>query len=212
MRNAALAATLLSASILSGCASETTLITIPARARVYVNDQYRGESPVDYSDRRTILSTSMARFELDGYQTRSVRFRRNDKINPLAAVGSIAVLVPLLWIRNYKESYQYELEPLAGLVGFGNAYREAAASIELGDGKEEVLGVLMPTQAGIDARGKRAPESHVRPDGVRVEIHYFRCNVQPDGRVDKDDYAPYVFNDDNLVSVGWEALDGSDAR
>ena len=212
MPNVALGAALASVSLLFGCASKTTLVTTPPGADVYVNGGFQGVSPVEYSDSRTILGTNRVRFELDGYQTKTASFRRNHRVDPVATVFYFVAVFPILWIRNYEEEYRYELEPMAELLSFAKAYRDAAASVELGDRKRKVLSALMPTQAGIDPRSKRAPESFVKADGVKVDIYYLRSNVQPDGRIDKNDYTPYVFNDDELVSVGWGALDRSDAR
>ncbi len=43
---------------------------------------------------------------------------------------------------------------------------------------------------------------YIDADGVDVEIHYMRSNVQP-GEVGRRVYTPYVFDDGELVSIGW---------
>jgi hypothetical protein len=207
MSNVVLGTALAFASLLFGCASKTKLITTPPGAKVYVDSRFHGLSPVEYRDRRSILATTRVRFELDGYQKKTAELRKNGSIHPGGFFTPF-----FLWIRKYQAEYHYQLEPMAVLHTFSEAYRSAAASVGVGDPKGEVLRALLPTQAGIDPKSERAPESFVRADGVRVDIYYLRSNFQPGGRIDRSDYTPYVFNDDVLVSVGWEALNRPNAR
>ena len=118
------------------------LRTIPEQARVYVNGEYLGDSPVEYTDSRTVFSTNEVRFELEGYQPKVVYFSRNEEVDILTAIVGIYLLVPLLWVMDYKDEHRYELQPLAGVIHYIEAYSEAAKSVELGDTKERVLEVL----------------------------------------------------------------------
>ena len=199
-------ATVLAVSLLSGCASKTMLITIPEGAKVYVNEEYYGESPAEYSDRRVIGSRNEVRFELNGYQTKVVYFHKDEKMNLVAAIGAVAVLVPILWVMDYKAEHRYELEPLAEVIRYIEEYNEAARLVHLGDSKEKALGILEPTQTGIDVRGKREPERFIDENGVRVEIYYFRSRIRPDAPISDGDFTPYLFNDGRLVAIGWSSL------
>ena len=58
----------------------------------------------------------------------------------------------------------------------------------------------------------RAPDRHVNAAGVEVDIRYFRSNVNPDGTINRSDYTPYVFENDELVSIGWESLEARSRR
>ena len=196
-------AALLSVSLLLGCASVTTLTTFPEGAKVYVDGEYKGVSPLAYRDTATIFATHTARFELEGYEVRSTRFSRDGPLNVGAAVGTLLAAFPALWIRDYQRLHRLELRPIRE----SEAYRRAAESIAIGDSKESVLGLLMPTQEGLDAKSQRAPDQYVGAAGVQVEIHYFRSNVRPDGKIGKFDYTPYVFEDGQLLVIGWQSLD-----
>jgi hypothetical protein len=47
-----------------------------------------------------------------------------------------------------------------------------------------------------------------KKDGTLVEILYFRSGWQPDGLTTDDEFTPYLFNDGELVAVGWAILGG----
>lgn len=86
-------------------------------------------------------------------------------------------------------------------------YNVAADQVELGDSKEVVLAVLLPTQKDLPQAYKKNPEKYMKED-VRVEIYYMRSARQPDGLTTDDEFVPYVFNDAVLVGIGWNALGG----
>jgi hypothetical protein len=86
-------------------------------------------------------------------------------------------------------------------------YHAAASQVKLGDSREKVVSVLMPTQRRLSASKRKEPE-HFMQDGVSVEIYYFRSRRQPDGLTTDDEFTPYVFVNDKLVAVGWTALGG----
>jgi hypothetical protein len=86
-------------------------------------------------------------------------------------------------------------------------YNAAAGQIQLGDSKDKVLSILMPTQKHLSAHARKSPEQYIK-DGVKIEIYYFRSLRQPDGLTTDDEFIPYVFNDGKLVSIGWIALGG----
>ena len=80
-------ALVVAASLTVGCASTTKIITNPEGAKVYVNDEFYGESPVDYSDTRMSWSGNRVRLELEGYGPKIVYFRKDEKMNVLSAIG-----------------------------------------------------------------------------------------------------------------------------
>ena len=54
------------------------LRTTPEGARVYVNSEYQGDSPVEYSDSRIVFSTNEVRLELEGHRPKIVYFSRDE--------------------------------------------------------------------------------------------------------------------------------------
>jgi hypothetical protein len=90
-------------------------------------------------------------------------------------------------------------------------YYEVAGQVELGDRKEDVLAVLSPTQSNLPRKNQKPSEKYMK-DGVRVEIYYMRSGRQPDGLTTDDEFVPYLFNDDKLVAIGWQALGGPSSQ
>ena len=88
-----------------------------------------------------------------------------------------------------------------------NRYHVVAPQIQLGMSKAEVLNILGPTQEGLSLRQTRGPEQYSK-DGVHVEIHFFRSNVNYDKIVTDDEFTPYIFHDGKLAAIGWTAIVG----
>jgi len=86
-------------------------------------------------------------------------------------------------------------------------YHSVAGQVTLGDSKEKVVSVLMPTQMRLSASQKMEPEQYMK-DGVNVEIYYFRSRRQPDGLTTDDEFTPYMLLNGKLVAIGWTALGG----
>ena len=82
-----------------------------------------------------------------------------------------------------------------------------ASNVQLGDSKEKVLTLLMPTQDSLSPREKKSAEQYLK-GGVKVAIYYFRTGRQPDGLTTDDEFTPYVFHDGKLVAIGWATLGG----
>lgn len=91
------------------------------------------------------------------------------------------------------------------------AYAEAAPAVRLGMSKAKVLEILAPSQEGLTARLSKQPDIY-KKDGVIVEILYFRSGWQSDGLTTDDEFTPYVFNDGELVAIGWATLGGPKTR
>jgi len=79
--------------------------------------------------------------------------------------------------------------------------------VKPGDSKQQVLALLEPTQANLDARWKKVPDRYI--DGnATVEVYYFRSSYQSEGLITDDQYTPYIFRDGILVGIGWAMLRG----
>lgn len=98
---------------LSSCTSMTQIQTIPAGAKVYINDELSGETPYTLSDTKIIGATSFIRFEKSGYKSFSTFIVRSEEIDPGPVVcGFIFTPIWWLWAMKYKPVHFYELVPL----------------------------------------------------------------------------------------------------
>lgn len=86
-------------------------------------------------------------------------------------------------------------------------YRTVAPKVKLGDKKENVLAVLLPTQEKLSGKATKSPESYMKDDHT-VEIYYFRSGRQPDNLTTDDEFTPYIFTDGKLTGIGWTVLGG----
>ena len=87
-------------------------------------------------------------------------------------------------------------------------YGAVADQVELGDSKEKVLSLLLPTQEDLPKLYAKNPEKYINKEGVKVEIYFMRSQRQPDGFTTDDEFVPYLFNDGKLVGIGWLMLGG----
>ncbi len=97
--------------LFSSCASTTLITTDPPGAEVYVNDEYLGESPVTYQDRKVALSQNVLRIKKDGYNEELTFFSRDEEPNVGAIIGGFFVFPLWLWALDYKPLHHYKLEP-----------------------------------------------------------------------------------------------------
>jgi len=82
------------------------------------------------------------------------------------------------------------------------SYKSVTSQISIGDQRDYVLAILEKNQQGIPAHFKRSPERYLSY-GYQVEIHFVRTGLDSGGSNYDDDFTPYVFKNDVLVSVGW---------
>jgi len=87
-------------------------------------------------------------------------------------------------------------------------YEVVAGSINLGDSRDKVLSILLPTQKELKGSYKKSADKYLK-EGVLVEIYYMRSGRQADGLTTDDEFTPYIFNDGKLVGIGWAMLGGA---
>lgn len=95
---------------------------------------------------------------------------------------------------------------MAGCVGKQideavNGYEPAADQVAVGNSRDEVLAILLPTQQNPPIR-----TTNQTAGGVVVEIYYMRSGRQADDLTTDDEITPYVFRDGILVSIGWNMI------
>ncbi len=86
-------------------------------------------------------------------------------------------------------------------------YDEVKEQVRLGDSRQQVLALLDPTQANLEAQWKKIPDRYVE-GGATFEVYYFRSSYQSSGLLSDDQYTPYIFRDGILVGIGWAMLRG----
>ena len=82
------------------------------------------------------------------------------------------------------------------------SYKSVTSQISIGDQRDYVLAILEKNQRGIPAHFKRSSERYLSY-GDQVEIHFVRTGLDSGGSNYDDDFTPYVFKNNVLVSVGW---------
>ena len=86
-------------------------------------------------------------------------------------------------------------------------FREEVGKIRIGDSKNTVLSVLLPTQSRLLRKWQKPPRSYDEGNHL-LEIYYIRTNLVPDGDVTDDEFTPFIFRDRVLVSIGWRMIHG----
>lgn len=107
-----LVALILSTTILlSGCSSTTLFQTSPTGAKLYINDEFVGNTPYTYSDTKIVGTTTIVKIKAEGYEDFNYVLKRNEEVNVGAIIGGIFVLFPFLWVMDYKPTHTFELVP-----------------------------------------------------------------------------------------------------
>ncbi len=107
-----LALILVTAILFSGCASTTVFQTTPSGAKIYMNEELVGNTPYTYSDTKIVGTTTLVKIKAEGYEDFNYVLKRNEEANVGAIIGGILVLVPFLWVMDYKPMHNFELVPL----------------------------------------------------------------------------------------------------
>jgi hypothetical protein len=105
-------AVILVAATLAACSSTTVINSEPSGATLYLNDEKVGATPYTHTDTKIVGSTTKVTLKKQGYQDLTTAFRRNEETNVGAIISGIFVLVPFLWVMEYKPSHFYEMLPL----------------------------------------------------------------------------------------------------
>lgn len=98
----------------SACTSGTMIRTTDSKAKIYINGEYKGKGEAYYSDSKIVGSKNSVRIQREGCEPKNFSFARNEEFNVGACIGGVFVLVPFLWIMDYKgdRTYEYTCEPL----------------------------------------------------------------------------------------------------
>ena len=97
----------------AACTGSTMIKSTPSGALVYLDGEKVGTTPYNMVDKRIVGSSTNVELRLDGYQPTTAQIHRNEELDVGALVGGIFVLIPLLWIMEYKPNHEYEMKPAA---------------------------------------------------------------------------------------------------
>jgi hypothetical protein len=96
---------------LVGCSSSTMIKSIPPGAKLYLDGQYKGETPCTHSDSKILMTSKTVILKKEGYKDFTSTITKEEaRIGPI--IGGIFVLVPLLWMLGYPSEYAFEMEKL----------------------------------------------------------------------------------------------------
>lgn len=85
------------------------------------------------------------------------------------------------------------------------SYDQVKGQVNLGDSRQQVLSLLEPTQAYLDAASRKVPDRYIDGNST-VEVYYYRSSYQADALITDDEFTPYIFRDGVLVGIGWAML------
>lgn len=98
--------------LFASCSSATLIQSEPSGAKVYMNGEYKGVTPLTYSDTKIVASVTDVRIEKEGYETLNTLLSRNERVDVGAVIGGIFFLFPFLWTMKYNPTHLYEMKPL----------------------------------------------------------------------------------------------------
>ena len=97
-------------AVLGACSSGTSIRVSDPDARIYVNGEYVGTGNGYYSDRKPMFTKQEVAVRKDGCEEQSYTFRRNERPDLGAIISAYYLVVPVLWMTQYKHHRLYEFE------------------------------------------------------------------------------------------------------
>ena len=96
--------------LFSSCSSSTMIHSIPSGAKVYLDSEYAGTTPCLMENMKISFSKTRVELKEEGYETFITSVTKDEEVNVGAIIGGLFVLVPFLWVMDYKPTHTYELE------------------------------------------------------------------------------------------------------
>ena len=96
---------------LFGCASATLIKSNPPEAKLYLDGQYKGETPYTYSDSATAGTMRTVILRKEGYKDFTGTIKR-EKFSIPAFIGGLFFIIPFIWITEYPSEYTFEMQEL----------------------------------------------------------------------------------------------------
>jgi hypothetical protein len=102
----------LSVVLFANCSSSTMIRTTDPDAKIYVDGEMMGKGSVNYSDTKTILSSTTVKIQKPGCAPVTNMISRSE-FDVGACIGGVFLAVPFLWIEKYKPEYNFEYSCVA---------------------------------------------------------------------------------------------------
>lgn len=99
--------------LFTSCSSTTMINSNPTNAKLYINEEFVGETPYKYRDSKIVGSTNTVKLEKEGFNTLNTSFSKDEELDVGALIGGIFFLVPFLWVMKYKPNRTFDLKPLS---------------------------------------------------------------------------------------------------
>jgi len=94
---------------LSGCASSTIIKSNPPGAKMYLDGQFKCETPCTHKDTAPMGTTRTVTLKKEGYKDTTGQIRR-EELSTGALIGGIFFFIPLIWVLEYPPEYTYDME------------------------------------------------------------------------------------------------------
>ena len=96
---------------LFGCASSTLIKSNPPGAKLYLEGQFKGETPYTHGDMAVAGTMKTVTLKKEGYKDFTGHIKR-EQLSVGALIGGLLLTIPLLWILEYPPEYTFEMEKL----------------------------------------------------------------------------------------------------
>ena len=103
---------ILTALLLTSCASSTLLQSYPSGAKVYIDGVPVGKTPYWHTDSKIIGSVTDIDIIKEGYEPLYTSISRDEQLDVGPIIGGLCLGFPFLWALKYYPNHSYELVPL----------------------------------------------------------------------------------------------------
>ncbi len=96
-------------SFLVACSSATMIKSNPSGAKLYVDGQYKCETPCTHSDTAASGTAKTVLLKKVGYKNFTGTIKKEEtKVGPI--IGGVFVLFPFIWMLGYPPEYTFDME------------------------------------------------------------------------------------------------------
>jgi hypothetical protein len=96
---------------LVGCSSSTMIKSNPPSAKLYLDGQYKCETPCTHSDSAASGTSKTVLLKKEAYKDFTGTIRKEEtQVGPI--IGGIFFLFPFIWMLGYPSEYTFEMEKL----------------------------------------------------------------------------------------------------
>ncbi len=188
-----------SSFIVSGCLSQTLIDSKPTGAKVLIDDEIAGETPLVFQDRPTIWTSHQIQVDADGYHPITAQIRPY-KWNGTRAVTASALTLGtgLIWAVDYRPSYLFILPPYpakidalssgdAKLPGSApSAYQPQLSEVENGDNSTNPLDGSRSGESKLTTTDESVDSSALDDSSVKDEFMVEAGNAEGKGENESD--------------------------